>query len=106
MPERVPILDFSVTAGNPFVLALTPQPASLDMGLFVRPFTPLSWRAILAMTAVLLSALLFPHAVLSGSEFEGAAGYMMAYTVAWYFFVLLNAFYGGALTMFFTSQVY
>ena len=30
---------------------------------------------------------------------------MIASTSAWYFFVLLNAFYGGALTMFFTSEI-
>ena len=30
---------------------------------------------------------------------------MISSTSAWFFFVLLNAYYGGALTMFFTSQI-
>lgn len=30
---------------------------------------------------------------------------MIASTTAWFFFLLLNAYYGGALTMFFTSEV-
>ncbi len=55
------------------------------------------------MTAVLLVILAVPYILLS--YFEATSGYMISYTTAWYFFVLLNAFYGGALTMFFTSQV-
>ena len=30
---------------------------------------------------------------------------MLSSTSAWLFFVLLNAYYGGALTMFFTSEI-
>ncbi len=31
--------------------------------------------------------------------------FQIASTAGWYFFTLLNAYYGGALTMFFTSEV-
>ena len=30
---------------------------------------------------------------------------MLTSTSSWFFFVLLNAYYGGALTMFFTSEL-
>ncbi len=55
------------------------------------------------MSGLLLVVLLIPYIALS--YFENTSAYMMSYTTAWYFFVLLNAFYGGALTMFFTSKV-
>ncbi len=35
----------------------------------------------------------------------GVNGEMILSTTVWYFFVLLNAYYGGALTMFFTSTI-
>ena len=36
--------------------------------------------------------------------YEHTDGYKITSTTAWIFFVLLNAYYGGALTMFFTSE--
>ena len=44
-----------------------------------------------------------PYAFLS--YYEHTNGYMITSTTGWFFFVLLNAFYGGALTMFFTSEI-
>ena len=33
------------------------------------------------------------------------SGHLIMETILWYFFTLLNAFYGGALTMFFTTTL-
>lgn len=43
-----------------------------------------------------------PYAFIS--YYEHTDGYNTTAFVAWMFFVLINAFYGGALTMFFTSE--
>ena len=37
--------------------------------------------------------------------YEYTDGYMIASTTGWIFFVLLNAYYSGALTMFFTTEI-
>ena len=46
---------------------------------------------------------MIPYATLN--YYEHTDGYMITSTTAWIFFVLLNAYYGGALTMFFTSEI-
>ena len=38
-------------------------------------------------------------------DFEDSDSYMVACTTCWFFFVLINCWYGGALTMFFTSEI-
>ncbi len=102
--ERNELLDFvSLTHSDNMQLVLTPQPAEVDTGLFIRPFTDEAWKAILGMTVIIITVLLIPYFIFS--FFELTTGYKIASTSGWYFFVLLNAFYGGALTMFFTSEV-
>ena len=44
-----------------------------------------------------------PYAYLS--YYEHTDGYMISSTSVWFFFLLVNAYYGGALTMFFTSEI-
>ena len=101
--ERNDILDFVSTTSDQEMLALTPQPTAVDIGLFIRPFTDEAWTAIHVMNLVILCSLMIPY--FSVKYFENTSGYMIASISAWYFFVLLNAFYGGALTMFFTSEM-
>ena len=101
--ERRPLLDFAPVAANFHYCALTPQQPSVDTGLFIRPFTSASWRAIIGMTVLILATVLAPFFLLS--YFEETLSYRVVTLSSWYFFVLLNAYYGGALTMFFTSDI-
>lgn len=39
------------------------------------------------------------------SSYETTESWMISSTMIWLFFVLVEAYYGGALTMFFTSEV-
>jgi hypothetical protein len=85
------------------VLIWTPKTKEIDFGLFVRPFTGDSWIAVLSMTTLTLFAIASVHYIMpSGTK---KIGQNIIITTFWYFFVLLNAFYGGALTMFFTSKI-
>ncbi|TRY67601.1 hypothetical protein TCAL_05368 [Tigriopus californicus] len=101
--ERQDLLDFVITSSNWLQLALTPQLPEVDTGLFLRPFTYDAWMAILAITGVVIVAVLAPYLIFY--YYEYTTGYMITSTTGWYFFVLVNAFYGGALTMFFTSEI-
>ena len=52
---------------------------------------------------IILICIIVPYAFIS--YYENTDGYNIASTSGWTFFLLLNAFYGGALTMFFTSEI-
>ena len=101
--ERNDLCDFVITTADYRHLALTPQPPEVDTGLFIRPFTDDSWLAILGMTLVIAFFIATPFFIVS--QFSNTSSYMIASTSGWYFFVLVNAFYGGALTMFFSSEI-
>ncbi len=72
----------------------------LDVTLFLRPFTVDAWLTIMVSTAI-LGALHLGLSYLAERDFTSLR---LTAFVACFFFVLVNAFYGGALTMFFTSQ--
>ena len=55
------------------------------------------------MFIIILVILMIPYTLIS--YYESTQGYMITSTCGWMFFVLVNAFYGGALTMFFTSEL-
>jgi hypothetical protein len=85
------------------VLIWTPKTKETDFGLFVRPFTGDSWIAIFSTTTLTAIVIAVVHNVMpSGTK---RIGQNIMITTLWYFFVLLNAFYGGAMTMFFTSDI-
>ena len=86
-----------------FVLVWIPKKASTDFGLFLRPFVVESWRAmafLLVSVGVALAAfrMWLPWAL------TGRATTMVLATVMWYFFVVMHAYYTGAMTMFFTAE--
>ena len=76
--------------------------AAFDVGLFTRPFTTPSWIAIGLSCMVLFACLLIPHKLLPPNSSSSSISFVSC--SGWTFFLLVNAFYGGALTMFFTSE--
>jgi len=110
-------MDFAPVAYNPMVLAVTPQTLRVDLNLFIRPFTDPSWACILATSAIILLIVIPPYIFLPVNSvndelmsdfilqnYEYNQSHMIASTTGWLFFTVLNAYYGGALTMFFTSD--
>ena len=55
------------------------------------------------VTFIIIILLIIPYTLIG--YYEKTDSYMLTSTSAWFFFVLLNAFYGGALTMFFSSEI-
>ena len=97
------MLDFVLTYTDRLLLALTPQPPEFDIQLFLRPFTGDSWQGIAIILVCSLLCILIPGYILP--YFESTASYQIAQLSLLYFFVLINAFYGGAMTMFFASEI-
>ena len=101
--ERIGLLDFVSLNPKTFVLALTPQPAGLDMGLFIRPFQDEAWILVLAYVTIIVINIAIPYSLLS--YYEHTDSFKLSSLFSWLFFILINAYYGGALTMFFSSKL-
>ena len=85
--------------------ALTPQNPEIDYGLLVRCFTNEAWNFIAIIAVVLSIFILLPYKFIQSEFYEKTNGYILASFSGWMFFVMLEIFYGGALTMFFTTEV-
>ena len=102
--ERNSLMDFVSVGGNEFfALALTPQAAELDFGLFIRPFQDEAWLLILASIMMIVITIVVPYSLLS--YYEQTESFKLASLFSWLFFLLINAYYGGALTMFFIGEI-
>ena len=102
-PERQPHMDFVPIFFGPLVVALTPDPHQVDFAFLTRPFARRTWVGIALCVAVILLAVFVPCCALG--RYEDTDAYQATATVAWTFFTLINAYYSGALTMFFASEM-
>ena len=99
--ERHDMFEFvHVMSDSNLVVMILKRP-DVDYGIFIRPFRFYSWIAIgsfLALLFAILAIIRFPlkerKMILSNRAFK---------TVGWLFFLLLNVYYSGVLTMFFTT---
>ena len=84
------------------ILCYIPKPPEVDHWLVIRPFTNAVWLGIGCTLCLGLAAFFFPYFLINDW------GNMNANSIIkfslWFFFVLINAYYGGALTMFFASE--
>ena len=101
--ERSSILSSAPAVSSRMQLLLTPKNPKTDFGLFLRPFTNDAWIAIAMLVLLSIACIGLPF-LGNYSSVERTEGHQMMVVTVWYFFVLLNAYYGGALTMFFTSK--
>ena len=103
MYERKDILDFVPFTKTRSILVLTPQNPAVDMELFLRPFTENSWKVIL-LTCVAFAFFISIPIIFGFGEAESTSLRIIKAAI-WIFFVLISAYYGGALTMFFSTEV-
>ena len=102
--ERNGLMDFVSVGGNEFfVLALTPQTAELDFGLFIRPFQDEAWLLVLASVIMIVIIITVPYSLLN--YYENTEGFKLVSLISWLFVLLINAYYSGALTMFFIGEL-
>jgi hypothetical protein len=102
--ERNSLMDFVSVGGNEFfALALTPQAAELDFGLFIRPFQDEAWLLVLASIMMIVITVVVPYSLLS--YYEHTESFKLVSLFSWLFFLLINAYYCGALTMFFIGDL-
>ena len=85
------------------VLALSPQPPVVDFGLFIRPFQREAWVLVVTATAIIIAIIFIPY--LSINDYESTGGHAITLKTSGFFFILINAYYGGAMTMFFSSEL-
>ena len=103
--ERIHYAEILVTGQDMEVLTLSKQQPSTDLGLFIRPFRDEAWIGVGVVTAIIIVLIGLYASPLSSLMAKDPLSMRIVYTSAWAFFVLTNSYYGGALTMFFASDV-
>ena len=100
--SRDPYVDATISVWDrPVALIGDFGQADLDTTLFIRPFTYESWAVI---AACLVFGVICLKMVQILSPCEDHASVRIVVLALWTAFVLLNAYYSGALTMFFSSK--
>ena len=99
--ERDSLADFVPINKNREVLAKKAGRSATDFGLYMRVFTYDSWISILILAIAITACLLIVKSC-GGHHRKGQS--LLLFTLLIYF-VILRAFYGGALTKFFTVSV-
>ena len=100
---RSDMFDFSSFVSDRAILALTPQPASLDLWLFKRPFRNEAWLVLgIVILVILLTVIALNASIKDASNY---AGYRIVVSIGWLFVLLISVYYDGALTMFFSTEV-
>ena len=102
--ERNNVLEFVLPSRiTTYVLCYIPKASELDYGLVIRPFTTNVWMGIGIILIIGLAFFFVPYFFISGWDFMSANSLIKS--SLWFFFVFINAYYGGALTMFFANDI-
>ena len=100
--SRKDMFDFIHMFNDPILLVLSPRPPEYDIELFIRPFRRENWIIIGCVAAFILGLVNIPSLVIdSYAQTTSRKLYIM---FGWLMFVLIEVYYSGALTMFFTSE--
>ncbi len=83
-------------------IALNLEAPPLDMTMFLRPFTVISW-VFISLLIALLAAFFFLSEFLVSFDWKSLVSGKIFLLSVWMMFVLLNSYYGGALTMFLST---
>ena len=75
----------------------------MDFGLFIRPFRDEAWLLVLTSIISIIITIVVPYSLLN--YYEHTESFKLASLLSWLFVLLINAYYGGALTMFFIGEL-
>ena len=75
----------------------------LQFYFILRPFRVSTWQGIGIMFVFAMFLMVAPCICVKG--YTETTAFSIITTSGWFFFVLINAYYGGALTMFFVSEI-
>ena len=102
--DRNKFLDFvRPIRTRSIVLCHSLEASELDYGLAIRPFTPKVWKNIGITAIVGLVVLWLPYFFIR--DWDNMSANSITKLSLWFFFVLIHAYYGGALTMFFANEI-
>lgn len=102
--ERRQVVDQSFNLyTRPIAVYLNRQAQLFDMTLFLRPFTTDSWKLYIATCICVAVFIIAPSRIIKGWH-DNWYSHKIAILFGWLLFILTNAYYGGALTMFFSSS--
>ena len=102
-PGRYPVVTMVPTIMDRFLCLLIPNPPEFDPTLLLRPLTNIVWLCIVTLLIVACCFLTVPHIFIKG--YENTTTNQIVMVSIWCSFVLINAYYGGALTMFFVAEL-
>ena len=97
------MFDFSSFVSDRAILALTPQPADLDLWLFKRPFRNEAWLVLGIVILIIIGTVVVLNLTIKNTGLY--AGYRIVVSIGWLFVLLISVYYDGALTMFFSTEV-
>ena len=101
--NRNDMFDFITIIGDRMVLIAKPQRDPIDPGLFIRPFQTNAWYVIGITVAVIIGCLVIP--TMFAPKFSDTGSFKVVSSIGWLFFMLIEIYYSGALTMFFSTEV-
>ena len=100
---RFQVLTHIPTMMDRFVCYLIPSPSEFDPTLLLRPFTNSVWICIVTLSTGACCFTAIPYFFING--YANTTTNQIVIMSIWFLFVLINAFYGGALTMFFVAEL-
>lgn len=102
LSSRHDIFGFVPFLQRKFVLAFTPQQSGIvDYGFFTRAFVQNTWTTVLCTLGAILLLLLLGNKYGTNDNTKGIK--ILTFTL-WLYFTLINCYYCGVLTMFFTTS--
>ena len=100
---RLDMFDFVPIIRDRMVLIAKPQRDPIDPGLFIRPFQRDAWYMIGITGTIIIGCLIIP--TLLAPKFSRTTSFKMITSIGWLLFMLIEIYYSGALTMFFSTEV-
>ena len=104
-PDRAPLMDFVEFLTDYDILMLTPQQPKVDFDIFFRPFTEKSWVLLFATFLIVALALALKLLIAKKTGHQHNMSSRVIHVFVMLFVVLVNAYYAGALTMFFSTEM-